>query len=503
VTLTGVTADRNSGDNLSIRDVPTVNVSGGSYNNSVRGKGIEVLGVSGTVEIGQLGASDNRLANVDIDLVAGLTTLDGVTANGSKRKSNLFFNNSMGLNISGGSFSGALQDRGIKIQDALGDITLDQVTASGNQNDNLKVERGISVTVVGGSFNNSQQAGIVILQARGAVTLAGVTANGNAGANFRAVDPDSVTLIGGSFSSSTNGPGIRILDVKRDVMVTDVIANGNRGHNLILDNAPGGGFYISGGAFSNSVEGHGMKIIDAANVLVTNVTVLGNVGHGMKLVNIDSATVVGGLFANNGGCGIKLVNVNNFTPIDVTVTGNAGGDICGWIQGQPGSGGTDTDEAEEAGLPGSASCECTSRVGRAFKPAIATTRSGISDSLRRRDRITPAPRATLFQDEWDAENLISWLRASDSDDSNVHVDTIVAEWKSDHSRAGRLDNSRGMDSETPCPTEARDLFFAGVGVLECGDSSPLCQPARFPRQDASKRATAHSVGSGVLEEGCL
>ncbi len=198
-------------------------------------------------------------------------------------------------NVSSTSFG-----NGIEIDVISGDVTLNNVTASGNSfgGANVYTENG-SVAVNGGDFSNNDRTGLNI-NANGNITLDDVTATENGSSGV------------GVFVDSGN------------VSLTNVISTDNDDNGAYVSTT-NGSIDVNGGDFSNNQDGLDART-DSGNVTLNNVNSLGNDFKGVYVWTPGAILVNGGDFSNNGGWGLYLSSSSGvITMENVTAIGNLNG----------------------------------------------------------------------------------------------------------------------------------------------------------------------------------
>jgi trimeric autotransporter adhesin len=367
VTLSDVTANDNSDDNIYITNVG--NDAGGNVtitdtvagyydavhstdHGSVTGEGINITNVyddghgnEGNVTLTDVTANHNDENNLYIDNVEGNVTIDPSEFSNSFNGSGMAISNVDGsvgltdvtaesnhsygvrLNTTGdvtidSSYIDSNSNRGLEINHA-GDVTITDSTANSNHNTNILIGDVQSIEITDTEANLSTSFyGIGINNVTNGVVLTDVTANGNNHTNLYIRNVGgNITIDPSSFSSSTNGRGIDIANVDGGVSISDTQANANSGTNIGIDNVDGTMAY--NGTLPSDESG-----ADFA-VQLHSVTANGSEnGRGVAIDNVNGGDI---LIDNNGNADdpVSHFNLNEWTNISINNdnSDNAPGDV--------------------------------------------------------------------------------------------------------------------------------------------------------------------------------
>ncbi len=317
LSVTNVTADNNGLTNLTALGGATdrldgATISDSSFSHSGYGYGIDVLYLNGPLDLSHVTADGNYYAN----LFAQGTLAEPMS----------------GVTVSGGSFSGSINNAGINFNFVAGDLNLSDVTAADNFGDNLDVDITGNVTMTRGSFSRSSNGyGVDVRAVGGDLSLTDVTASDNFRENLHADDVDgNLTISGGTFSGSATNEGININRVAGDLHLTDVTVDNNSADNLDLDDVTGN-VAITRGSFSGSANGYGIDVRRVGgNATLTDVAADDNSRENLRADDVDGTlTISGGSFSGsvtNEGININRVG-GDLRLTDVTADNNSADDL--------------------------------------------------------------------------------------------------------------------------------------------------------------------------------
>lgn len=278
----------------------------------------------------------------------GNVTLLNIIATGNKDEgveiNNTYSNASATVQVLGTNvFTGNLGD-GLYIRSD-GNITLNNITADGNNDDGADISNASSstnatVTLTGtNSFSGNTSDGLVVVS-KGAITLSNVSANNNVNDSGVVLDNDETGAIGGVTINGTNtfsgndNSGLSIVS-RGAVNLDNITADGNKtATGVSINNCIwSGGVCLGSGdvtltgvlVFTNNGNNDdGLNIYTGGNVSMSDVIATGNLSDGVEINNTRSTTsstvTIGGtnVFTGNTGTGLLIysngkVDLNNIT----------------------------------------------------------------------------------------------------------------------------------------------------------------------------------------------
>jgi hypothetical protein len=241
------------------------------------------------------------------------------------------------------TFTGASDTYASLAVDTTGNITVDDVTVTGNTAgtgaslDSCQYGGGLcagtgNVTVTDSTFSGNNFIGLAV-NSGGNTTLANVTAIGNlgpGGAYITGVDDDGtgdVTVTGSTFSGNVNGTGVDVLS-DGNVTLTNVTADGNN-DGSIIDTTPGTGSVTVNGGQYNDNDWDGLDVYSGGDITVANAVISDNSSPGLDTYGayLDATAGTGTISVsnstlnNNDGYGLFGIAHGNVTLTNVDVDG--------------------------------------------------------------------------------------------------------------------------------------------------------------------------------------
>ena len=309
VSLKTVTADDNDSNNVVIGTITgDVKVSNMTANGSTNGVGVRFVTISGGkgVSIKGVTANNNDGTGVEMNAISGNATLSGVTSNSCTGTGchGVWVHNidgSKGVNLKSVVADGNVNFN-IIIDDVVGDVKLNNVTASNNVSSN-----GLYIGTVGG--------------ARG-VDLKKVTALSNYGTNIYIynIAPGGVVVNGVTANESDTNNGMYIEQVAGTVMVMKSFFNDNEDRGIYAwDNS--GLIALKGVEGNNNVNNDGAYLGSSNNLLVCDSQFIGN---GL------SGTTAYGVFGYASGYSLTIAGTDLGPPNNLTGTAEKSGGTTLW-----------------------------------------------------------------------------------------------------------------------------------------------------------------------------
>jgi hypothetical protein len=241
------------------------------------------------------------------------------------------------------------------VVDTMGDITMDDLTATGNATgtgaslDSCQYNGATglctgtgNVTVTDSTFNGNNFIGLNV-DSGGSTTLTNVNANSNLGPDgvFIIGEDDSamthdVTVTSSTFSGNVNGIGLEVI-VDGNATLSNVTAGAVTvptplpGNNTgaSVDTTPGtGSVTVNGGQFNDN-DWDGLDIWSGGNIAVTNAVISDNSLPGLDTygayldatAGTSEISVSNSTFNNNDGYGLSGIANNNVTLTNVDIDG--------------------------------------------------------------------------------------------------------------------------------------------------------------------------------------
>ena len=239
-----------------------------------------------------------------------------------------------------------------------GNITLNNITADGNNDEGLDISNTTSstnatVTITGANSFSGNTGDGLYAYSKGAFTLSNIIANGNTSGSGAILMNDYVDAVGGVTINGTNSFNTNynsglVIDTRGAVSLENITADGNiRGNGVTIDNCSWGGSTLgclgSGDVtltgtlvFTNNGNGgdDGLYINSNGNVSMADVTATGNQGDGVEINNMSNATSttsatvqIGGtnVFTGNTGTGLRIYSKGNVGLNNITTDTNSYG----------------------------------------------------------------------------------------------------------------------------------------------------------------------------------
>ncbi|MCA2000970.1 MAG: right-handed parallel beta-helix repeat-containing protein [Chloroflexi bacterium] len=318
INLDNVTANGNALNGAVLTSADTggignVNVLNSQFNSNAQGAGLDVL-ADGAIALENVSAAGNKSGAI-LDSAAGAGSVQ-VTGN------NFFVNNAWtGLHVDSG-----------------GDISLTNVTASNNGTNGAYLNAPGNITVSNSVFNNNVQfnfptdPGLYANSGGGSVTLNNVTADGNqhgAGAVLKAAD-GAVNVNGGEFN--TNGTfGLEVKTQNGGVTLNGVTASLNAVKGAYLKSSGLGNIFINSSAFVENGQYGVYAAASKGGVFLDGVTVTGNnvTDYGAFLTTAGGGNILvnNSAFNLNTVTGLKVVASGQVDLVDVTASQNGGNGV--------------------------------------------------------------------------------------------------------------------------------------------------------------------------------
>lgn len=215
---------------------------------------------------------------------------------------------------------------------------------TGNADRGARIWISGNAAVTNSTFNSNGQEGASISASGGNVTVTNSVFNGNTGIGSEiGTFNGDITINGGEFSGNHVGLQTQILKTLADIGIGDVTLNnvtvtGNTGTGADLNRDPGyvtdshgnelfntGNIFVNGGHFSNNMGGLAAYSFGVDNMILTNVTAIGNGYIGVSAHSAGNMTVNGGNFSDNNSAGMLAFSGGDVTLNNVTAAGNGGG----------------------------------------------------------------------------------------------------------------------------------------------------------------------------------
>ena len=248
-------------------------------------------------------------------------------------------------------FAGANDTSASLVVDTTGNITVDDVTVTGNTTgtgaslDSCQLSGGLcagtgNVTVTDSTFSGNNFIGLTV-DSGGTTTLTNVTANGNLGPDgvFIIGEDDSavthnVTVSNSTFSGNVNGTGLEVFS-DGNVTLNNVTAGavpaplpGNNTGAIIDTTFGTGNVTVTGGQYNDN-DWDGLDVYSGGNITVSNVVISDNSSPGLDTYGayldathgIGDISVSNSTFNNNDGYGVFGIANNNVTLTNVNVNG--------------------------------------------------------------------------------------------------------------------------------------------------------------------------------------
>ncbi len=263
-------------------------------------------------------------------------------------------------------FAGANDSYASLWVDTTGNITVDDVTVTGNATgtgaslDSCQYNGATglcagtgNVAVTDSTFSGNNFIGLAV-DSGGSTTLTNVTANSNLGpdgvfiigADDSAVTHD-VTVTNSTFSGNVNGNGLEVI-ADGNVTLSNVTAGAVTvptplpGNNTgaSVDTTPGtGSVTVIGGQFNDN-DWDGLDVWSGGNITVSNVVISDNSSPGLDTYGayLDATASAGEIsvsnstFNNNDGYGVFGIANNNVTLTNLSVNGGGITDDGAWIK---------------------------------------------------------------------------------------------------------------------------------------------------------------------------
>lgn len=369
VIFTSVTSSENL-TGARIENAASFSDTGGVYILN-QNHGIHLIDINGSVTLNTTRADDND-TNPPDGTGDGLRAEDGGDANSLAINGALTIVNSLFRNTA----AGGPQINGINVGPVGGLVTLDNVIASGNTADGVRIAQGNGADVFDGDFSSNGGVGLFLSNITGTTTIQGSNASDNGSDGIRVFNSgtiftDTVTADGNGESglyldtvfawtdldgnySANDDRGIRLVDVATNVTLVRTVAQDNdsdgNGHGdglLAIDGgdadalAIGGTFTARGVNFSNSnpggpqqygiwVEGVGVDfVVESDPLFALDSVIEGNAVHGIFVDRVVGRDVrlTRTLLLENGSSGLLANNVGRhvvLTSVEANTNGFAG-----------------------------------------------------------------------------------------------------------------------------------------------------------------------------------
>jgi hypothetical protein len=305
----------------------------------------------------------------DLTVQGGWSGTSGDTTIGASSVFDVAFNiaNWLGsVAVNNLTFTGAGDTYASLAVDTTGNITVDDITVTGNTagtgasldscqyNGTTGLCAGTgNVTVTDSTFSGNNFIGLAV-DSGGSTTLTNVTAVGNGLEGAFAIGQDDsavthdVTVNGGVFRD--NDTGISVLS-DGNVTLNNVDASGlydaptttwslRNNTGAFIDTTPGSGSVtVNGGQFNGNFW-YGLDVYSAGNITVSNVDISDNSlpGHDTSGAYLDATygdgviSVSNSTFNRNDGYGLFAIAHNNITLTNLTVDGGGITDVGAWIK---------------------------------------------------------------------------------------------------------------------------------------------------------------------------
>ena len=318
ITASDLVANSNGGygtylDNTLAVSAQAITIPGNANQFKFNGKGGLYILSAGAVYLNSIAANQNGngYSGLVVSNVYGTTPVD-VTITGTST----FLNN-------GGE--------GASI-DSKGNVTLSNITASGNSSGGLGIATTDflkAVTLTGtNTFNNNGNVGLLIWSI-GPITVSNLTASNNPNTRGAELDnftygspldpPQNVTVTGYATVNNNGASGMAIYSYGV-ITVNNVTANLNAGNGLFTENDFGmlpNVVSINGTNNFNGNAGSGLIVYSLGAITLNNVTSASNGSYGIFAEN-DYGLAVGGISLN----GVSYIDSNGYDGIYFLSTGN-------------------------------------------------------------------------------------------------------------------------------------------------------------------------------------
>jgi hypothetical protein len=346
VTLTGV--NNIFEDNLetgllvdSVGDIDLENITAsGNGTGGASGSGAELNSSTGSVTLAGINNifEDNLETGLLVDSVGDID-LENITASGNgtggASGSGAELNSSTG-SVTLVGISNIFEDNletGLLVN-SLGDIDLENVTASGNGSGGVfgsgaELNSLYSVSLAGTNiFNNNRDAGLFI-DVVGDVDLENITANGNTtGAELNL--SGSLSITGVNVFNNNDETGL-YAEVIGDIDAENITANYNglsSGFGNGVELYAAGYFYLIGTNILNGNHDTGLYVDAVGNIGAENVTASYNKASGAEFFTLGSFTLIGeNVFNKNNLDGLFVDAVGNISIENVNASLNGGSGI--------------------------------------------------------------------------------------------------------------------------------------------------------------------------------
>jgi hypothetical protein len=281
---------------------------------------------------------ENEDNGIDVENVVGAVQLDGVTASKNRLHGARFQDLNVPLSITNSAFdeNDAYGLVAGAIQPVPGfPVSLNAVSTSGNGQSGLALYDIPSLVAISGSHNNNAVHGISLnkLFAQSPlieVALTDTTADGNGAHGLSADQADTVTIQGGSYSQNAQN-GIAAHGIQGPLTLENVVANYNGKHG-----AAAWDLHADVQAAQSVFNGNGQNglavhdsLQNGIAVTLAKVATNDNGYTGVATLDVAKFTGVGGVHSNNNGSGIGIGHTNipiTHTNVDVVnsvATGNS------------------------------------------------------------------------------------------------------------------------------------------------------------------------------------
>jgi hypothetical protein len=361
-TMTDVTAEGNGGDGFEGHDsAGDFNFNGGSY--SSNDTGVRLESITGDVDATDVTASDNTFDGFFAFNVTGTCTatggfyddngivgiefeacadvnLNGVTATGNDESGALVEECVGTFTATGGVFSSNVL-HGIQVQDHVGDVDLDGITAQDNDSDDdgdgdgVNVDADVNLVALDGNLtvdnatigntnplNLIQEHGVFVESITGAISATGSSITFNAEDGFEVDDGGTTAFFSGGTYSNNGQDGIDLFGFAETISLLNVTAQLNDDDGLEVTTSAD--VDVTGGSFSDNDE-DGIDLFDVADVFLTDVTANDNGSDGLDAFNVGDIFIDPSFFNGNTEDGMEINDAGDVT-IDDTQANNNGDD---------------------------------------------------------------------------------------------------------------------------------------------------------------------------------
>ena len=366
VTLNQLTADGNYGTGLNAYAAGSINANDIKSSNNINGgggcplscgngiflngtNGVQLSGVNtftnngwtgvdalsyGDITLNNVTATGNQGFGSYLVSYGGSTTLSGTNTFSSNGADGVLISSASNVNVNGPISLDGNSWSGLEIWSS-GDITLNDITATGNLASGTYLSAGGTISLHGANeFSNNAYTGL-FASSYGPVTLNNLTAGGNGGNGVLIYSNGSVSATGTNSFFNNGWTALEIWS-SSDITLNDVTATDNYqwGSYLI-----GAGNITLNGAHDYSRNAAGVMVSSPEGAIsLNNVTANDSwYSYGAQIIGGTSVTLTGtNTFNNNGSTGLHIqdsgyIGLNNITAKDNWFHGisviNSSGDI--------------------------------------------------------------------------------------------------------------------------------------------------------------------------------